>query len=395
MKYIVIIPSGALELPSPAHGDRTPLQSVELPCLGELAQRGARGATTTCDPDNPPMAGACLAGVLGYPPASIAGGSAALFAAGAGVPLGSKKQPLLLDLITISEDVLIDDQAGHISRSERAPLLNAQRESLPSAFVLHDGPDPTQLLVWNSVGSLNRLITRPPETALGEPFKLLLPRGAHSTPLAEIMKSSRILLPRQDVNQVRMDLGENPANAVAIWGAGPLPRVESFKNRFGIRGAMVSAWPIARGLARLLGWFAVSPADSEKNFLVACRAHLSAAVDMLERTDLVCVYIDLPRAAGAHLTFERKCECLRTLDSELLGPLLTRLSTENHWRMLVMPERTVPASAPQARSARTIMVMAGSDIHSNRGGRFDEQAAAEGELRIAHGWELMEYFVRR
>lgn len=395
MKYVVVIPSGALDLPSPAHGDRTPLQTVDLPCLNELAQRGPCGATAVSTPDQPPLADGCLAGVLGYPPDAIAGGSAALFAAGAGISLNSRDQPLLFDLITLSNDVLMDDRAGYISRSERAPLMEALRGTLSKEFVLHDGPTQSQLMVWNGIGSLNRLTTTPPETAIGRSFKALLPRGTHSSPLAELMRMSRSILSSHDINQVRTDLGENPANAAAIWGAGPLPRLEPFKSRFGVRGAMVSSWPVARGLARVLGWFAVAPSETERDFPAACDSHLATALEMLERTDLVCIHLDLAAATGAHLLFERKCDCLRTLDGGLLGPLLARLTIEGDWRMLVMPDRFAPAAFPQARSGQTVFVMAGSGIHSNRGQRFDEHAAADGELRVTHGWELMEYFIRR
>ena len=71
------------------------------------------------------------------------------------------------------------------------------------------------------------------------------------------MSDARLLLQDHEINQVRVDLGENPANMVWLWGQGTQAKMEGFKKRYGLSGSVVSAMEFTKGIARAVGLTAV------------------------------------------------------------------------------------------------------------------------------------------
>lgn len=394
MKYLVLILSGALDGAPDAAG-KSPLLAAAPQCLNQLAERARCGSARVTSAATPPRTDQRLMSQLGIGPTDANAGPAAIFAAGLGVGLTPPEQALLLDFVTVRDGRLVDEHAGFVRASERRPLIDRIRALLPAEFTLHEGPDQTQLLIWRTTGSLSRQATLAPELALGQPIRNLSPRGTGARTLATLVQTISMAIAADDVNQVRVDLGENPANAACIWGAGPLPRVTPFKQRFGVRGALISQAPVARGLARVLGWFAVAPPTTEHDVSAACDAHAAAALEMLEKTDLVCVHLDVATAAGVPLSFERQSTSLQLADQRLLLPLLEGVRRDADWRAVVILDRSAAACVADPAAPQAIFALAGGDIASNRRQTFDEAGCMTGELGQIPAWDLLEYFIRK
>ena len=126
------------------------------------------------------------------------------------------------DLVTVSNQILLGWSAGHISGEETKMLIKSLEESLSNEKVkfLHSGANRSLLLVSEELleGSASELQCLAPWAVKGKPTDLNFPKGKGSEFIANIMRHSMDVFQKHEVNQIRLDLGENPASMVWIWG---------------------------------------------------------------------------------------------------------------------------------------------------------------------------------
>lgn len=395
MKAAIVIPEGAPDRPVEELADQTPLTAARIPVLDELARRGRLGTARTIPEGMFATGEVGLLSILGYDPRQYAVSRGALEALARGVRLGRRDQAFRCNLVTITEGVLRDACGGYIRSAEAARIVEDLRPALPDPRLeLHAGPSFRQLLVWREVGALSGLQTVPPHACLGQPIRRHLPRGRESTPLLTFMRRAAEILREHDVNVVRHDLGENPANGVWPWGHGRLGSVPSFEARFGLRGTIIAGVDTARGLGRLIRWEVCEVPGATGLADTDLAAKGRCAVAALDTADVVCVHVEAADEAG-HLGHpQEKVRILERIDSEIVAPLVERLGREPAWRILVIAGHATPVRERTHSDDPVPFVMAGSDIESNRGEAFDERNAAEGELHLERAHELMEYFLR-
>lgn len=395
MKFAIVIPEGAPDRPLEELGGRTPLSAARLPVLDELARRGRLGRARTVPEGMYPTGEVGLLSALGYDPRQWALARGPLEAFARGVRLGRRDQAFRCNLVTVTDGELRDACAGYISTAEALRIVADLRQVLPDPRLeLHEGPSFRQLLIWREIGPLSGLQTVPPHVCLGRPVRRSLPRGRESTPLLTFIRRAAELLGEHDVNVVRHDLGENPANAIWPWGHGRLGSVPSFESRFGLRAAIVAGTDMARGLGRLIRWEVRDVPGANGLLDTDLSAKGSAAVSALDSVDLVCVHVEAADEAGHLGNPQEKVRILEQIDSQIVAPLVARLCHEPAWRILVIPGHATPVPERTHTDDAVPFVMAGSDIESNRGEAFDERSAAEGELHLERAHELMEYFLR-
>jgi len=398
MKYALMIPDGAADMPVDCLEGRTPLQVADLPALRWIAAAGRLGTAGARPPGPGAGEAAAYLAALGYDPERYQCGEGALVAHARGLKTGPADHVLCCDFVTVTDGQLRDFTAGFISPAEAATLLGALNEALGAEpFRFHDCGGYRNLLVWRDAGALPKLRTWPPETVLHRPVRRHMPRGSGSRPLYTLMLRAEALLAEHDVNTVRRDLGENPASAIWLWGNGQRPETPPFRQRFGVRGVLVARSEVLRGIGRVIGWEVVDLGARQSGPTVDYAAEGAAAVAAVDRCDLVCVHAAEPHILGMLGLTTAKIRALEAFDRQVAGPLLDRLRREAEWRVLVIaaqPGRMTEHPRAELRG-RTLCALAGTGIESHRGDAFDEPTAAEGELHPERVSDLMEYFLRR
>ena len=396
MKFAIIIPDGAPGEPHPELDGRTPLQAARLPALDALAASGRLGATFTVGERQFPGEAAAHLAVLGYAPERHPAGEGALTAHARGIRFGPQDLVFCCDLVTVIDGYMRDFTAGSISAAEVTPLIDALNDSFgDEGFRFYDCGGYRNVCVWEGAGPLPELRTTPPEQILNQPTKRHMPPGSDSRPLYNLMLRAEALLSEHDVNLVRQDLGENVASAIWLWGSQPLGTLPSFEQRYGVRGGLVTGSDIMRGIGSLIGWevLEVPGATGRPNTDLSAKGR--AAVAAVDAVDVVCVHVHYLFTLSALGAVTEKVRVLEAIDAQIAAPLLDRLREEPEWRMLVIPARTAPTARPAQAPGRTMFVLAGSGIASNRGEAFDEENAEVGEMQPDRAHHLMEYFLRR
>jgi len=392
MKYAVIIPDGAADLPIDELDGRTPLEAAETPNIDRIAELGKVGQVHNVPAGMPCGSDVAILSVLGYDPQKFYTGRAPLEAAAQGIEVVDEDWVFRCNFVTIIEGLMEDHSAGHISTEEGRALISEVAGKLaPEGVRFYPGVSYRHLMVH--AGDYD-VTTTPPHDILGKPAADSLPRGKGSKLLRELIDASQELLAEHEVNIVRRDLGENPATSIWLWGEGKRPRLPAFAERYGKRGVAITAVDLVRGLARLIGWDVIDVPGATGYIDTNFAGKGSAAVRALDDVDLVVVHVEAPDEAGHNANPEHKVQAIEEIDRHIVGPVLERLQGEgDEWRMLVLPDHPTPCSVRTHTPDGVPFAIAGKRIEHVVAGRFSERDAAGSDLKIPHGHELMEFLL--
>ena len=401
MKYVIVIPDGCADEPLEALGGKTPLQAARIPAMDQLASLGKVGLANNTPPHLPAgseVANLCL---LGYDPDEYFTGRAPLEAAAQGIELGPTDWAIRCNLVTIENQVMQDFTADHITTEEASQLLESAQQELLSdqrsenqlEFVT--GVSYRNLLLYRGNGTSDDLFSRDTRTSAPHDLTDLpiaddFPRGPGSDLLVNLMSRSAELFADHPVNQARVAAGKRPATHLWLWGLGNTPALPSFEKKYGVRGTMITAVDLLRGIAALVGWPRIE-VDGATGYLdTDYAAKGRAAIEALSTYDVVCVHIEAPDEASHEGRHEAKIEALEQIDQHIVGPLAEALKEQGDFRMLITPDHPTPCSTKKHSHGLVPLLMVGTGIEADSQMTYSEQSAAQTGWSYAKGWDLMD-----
>ena len=395
MKYCIIVPDGMADDPVDALGRRTPLEAARTPNLDALAAEGRVGLVRLIPAGMPPGSDVANLALMGYDPREFYCGRAPLEAAAMGLRLAPGQLAFRANLVTIADGVLHDYSAGGISSKEARVLIDGLNEALASDEIrFYPGVSYRHVMVYSGPEPL-KVATTPPHDILGQDAARHLPTGPGAERLRRIMERSREVLEDHDINRVRLDLGENPATQVWLWGEGPAPAIPPFEARWGLQGAVITAVDLIRGLARVIGWDVVEVPGATGNYDTDYAAKGLYAVGALSKCDLAYVHVEAPDEAGHHGDAKAKVAAIEAVDREIIGPVAKALRRFRDYRLLVLPDHPTPLAKRTHTADPVPFVMTGRDVPAGQGAeRLTEALAAAAGPALEPGHRLMELFIK-
>ena len=415
MKNVLIIPDGAADAPLEALGGRTAFEAAKTPNLDALSKLGRLGTAKTTPGGMPCGSDVCTMSLLGYDPARYHTGRAPLEAAAGGVEMQPEDWVFRVNLVNIQDGRMRDHSAGHISSAEGAQLVTefAERFDRPG-FAFHPGVSYRNLMTDASerggasepppggrpAASWGRVKTTPPHDLLEMPIRKHLPAGG---PLAEdltrLIAESEVFLAGHEINRARRENGELPATHLWPWGQGRRPQMPSFEERFGRKGAMITAVDLLAGIGACLGLERLDvPGQTSyhDNDYAATGAHAVAAID---RFDFLVVHVEAPDEASHAGDAQTKVAAIEAIDRHVVGPVVAalqeRCGVDGEWRVLVMPDHHTRVSTRMHDPTPVPFLLAGYKVGGVVRRTLTEAHAEASDLKVQHGHELMELFLRR
>jgi 2,3-bisphosphoglycerate-independent phosphoglycerate mutase len=392
-KYVIIVPDGAAGEPIEKFDGRTVLEAADIPNIDKISSQGRRGMVRTIPRGMPAGSDVAMMSVIGYDPRRYYTGRAPIEAVARDIELSADDWVFRCNLVTIADGKMADHSAGHISSEEAAKLMKELNEVLGNEQIhFYPGVSYRNLLVMRGVEF--DVHTQPPHDIIGSSVEKNLPRGKYAQLLIDIMARAQQVLSEHEINRVRRDLGENPVSSIWLWGEGKKAGMESFKKRFGLTGAAITAVDLVRGLSKLVGFDVISVPGATGFVDTNYEGKGREAIKALEKYDLVLVHIEAPDEAGHSGNPELKRKAVERIDKYIVGPVLEALQNYEGWRILVMPDHPTFTSS-QAHSPEPVpFAIAGEKVTGALQKPFNEVTAAESGLQIENGFELMEYFLR-
>ncbi|PKP55999.1 MAG: phosphoglycerate mutase, partial [Candidatus Altiarchaeales archaeon HGW-Altiarchaeales-1] len=163
--------------------------------------------------------------------------------------------------------ILKDYSAGHITSGEGKILINLLNEKFSEELKaingkFYAGVSYRNILVCKVKDAYaENLICIPPHNIVGEEIEknLIVAKDNNKFEInfAEIlnhlMLKSKEILEKSEINRKRKREGKNKANMIWFWGQGKKPNIEEFMAKYNLKGAVISAVDLIKGIGKLAG----------------------------------------------------------------------------------------------------------------------------------------------
>lgn len=392
-KYAIIIPDGAPDEPLEELDGKTVLEAAQTPNMDKISTMGRQGVVRTVPENMEPGSDVTQMNILGYDPLKYYTGRAPIEAVARDIKLSPQDYVFRCNLVTISDGKMADHSAGHISTEEATKLIEELNDCFANKQMrFHAGVSYRHLLVFKDFDF--DVQTYPPHDHIGKATEKILPRGKGADILIELMARSQQLFINHDVNKVRKDLDENQVSSIWLWGQGKKAKMENFQKRFGLKGAAITAVDLVRGLSKLIGFDLIEVPGATGFVDTNYQGKAAAAIEALQKYDIVFVHIEAPDEAAHSGSVELKKKAIEQIDKYIVGPVLEAIQSYQSGRILVAPDHPTPVRTGAHSSEPVPFAMAGTDVSGILHTTFNETNAAKSGFKIENGFELMEYFLK-
>ena len=349
MKYVVVLCDGMADYPVPALGGKTPMMVAKKPHIDALAAKAEVGLVRTVAPGLTPGSDVANMSVLGFDPHRFYTGRSPLEAASIGIDMKDSDVSLRTNLVTLSDkgepfaDKVIEDYcADDISTEEARQLIEAVQAAFGGGeYDFYTGVSYRHCLIWHG-GTTELGNMTPPHDITGKVIGPHLSTAETARPLLEMMEKSFDLLKDHPVNKARVAAGRRPANCIWLWGEGKRPALRPFEALYGIKGGMVSAVDLLKGIANCAGMEVAEVPGATGYIDTDFEGKAKAALDLLTRNDLVYVHFEAPDECGHRNEPENKVKAIEMIDSRVLPILEEGLEQYEDYKILLLPDHPTP-----------------------------------------------------
>lgn len=396
MKYVIVLCDGMADMPFEALGKKTPMELAKKSVMDRLAALGEVGMARTIPRGMPAGSDVANLTVMGYDTRECYTGRSPLEAANLGIELGGNDIAFRCNLVTLSDSedyrnkTMVDYCAGDIHTDEAGIIIKDIQSALGGGeFDFYTGTAYRHCMIWHG-GKAAHIKLTPPHDISGKRINEYLPRCDDALPLLEIMRRSCDLLKDHPVNLKRIASGLSPANAVWLWGQGGRPRLEQYKERFNVDGAVVSAVDLIKGIARLTGLHVCEVEGATGYIDTNYEGKTAAALEQLSKgRDFVYIHIEAPDECGHRGQAQNKIKAIEDIESRVLKPLIQGLETlKEPYRLLILPDHPTPLSTRTHSDLPVPYLLYPADNSSGIDG-FTEAAAQKTGIFIEQGHTLI------
>ena len=400
MKFALIIPDGVADEPQPSLGGKTPLQAANIPHMDEIARRGIVGRANHVPVSLPSGSDVGTMSLFGYDPLKFHTGRAPLEAAAQGIALGPEDWAVRCNFVTVADNRMKSFTAGQIPNDVGKELIEAlQRSACGDAhWKYFAGVSYRNLLIYRGRGESPPFAadtnTTPPHDITDQVIDSHLPTGTGSQLLRDLMVSSREVLSSVESNRTR---GDNAATQTWLWGQGKAPALVPFVERFGVRGAVITAVDLLRGIGRLLGWQVIEVPGATGYLDTDYAAKGRYAIEALKRPDIdfIVVHVEATDEASHEGLADEKVKALERIDADIVRPVHEYLRSQGDYRILISPDHPTFLRTKTHSHGFVPFAICGSDVASASQATYDEAVASAALLCFNAGCDLMPYLMKR
>jgi 2,3-bisphosphoglycerate-independent phosphoglycerate mutase len=407
MKYIILLGDGMADRPHADLGGKTCLQAARTPNLDQLSTLGQTGMVHTIPPGFPPGSDVANLTVMGYEPGKYYTGRSPLEAASIGVELGPDDVAFRCNLVTLRiaggkssgsgrKAIMEDFSAGHISTQEARLLIEELESKLGSDRIrFYPGVSYRHLMIWK--GGKDRIECTPPHDIQDKSVQDYLPRGDGDDTINSLMEGSIDVLQGHPVNKTRQEAGKRMANSIWLWGQGRRPNMPTFREKYGLEGAMISAVDLMKGIGIYAGFEVINVPGAtgwiDTNYVGKAEHALWA----LKTKDIAYVHVEAPDEAGHTGDLKNKLKAIEDFDEFIVGNIIHGMKQFDEYRILALPDHPTPVGIRTHSNDPVPFVI--YDNTRERSGEpvpYDERLGERKDALIfKEGHSLMDYFLKQ
>ena len=398
-KYILLVGDGMADYPLKELGGKTPLEAAETPHMDLVAACRIGLAKTIPDGMEPGSDIANLS-LLGYDPKVYHTGRAPLEAASMGVKLDHDQVAFRMNLVNLDrrsdhEIIMVSHSSGDITTGEAVEIVESLKQEIKNrGITIYPGVAYRHLLIWEN--GPEDALTIPPHDVLDQNMAGYLNQPSDN-PIPGFIRSSWQILKRHHVNLERSLAGLKAANSIWLWGQGKAPRLPLFKDRFALKGGVIGAVDLIKGIGIYAGFTPIYVEGATGYLDTNYRGKAEGALKGLEELDFIFLHVEAPDEAGHAGNPREKIQAIEDFDKKVVGTVLEGLKDYDDYRIMVVSDHFTPIPKRTHTNEPTPFAWAmKKEIEAMREGpSFTEECAMRSGLIFERGHDLMASFVSR
>lgn len=397
MKYLILLCDGMADYKIEELDNQTPMETANKPTMNYLAKHGEVGLVKTVDDTLSPGSDVANLSVMGYDPLIYYSGRSPLEAASIGIDLGEKDIASRCNLVTLSDESCFEDKimmdycAGDISTKEAEELIKFLQEKLgDEKFEFYSGISYRHCLVYRNAEKDVGKQTPPhdiSERKVGE----YLPEFKN---FEILMRKSYDLLKDHPVNLKRIKEGKHPANCIWLWGSGYKKPLQSFTDKTGLKGTMISAVDLLKGIGKLAKMNVVEVEGATGYIDTNFEGKKDAAIKAFDNSDFVYLHIEAPDECGHRHEIQNKIKAIEIIDEKVLTPLVKELNKYDNYKIMILPDHATPlALKTHTRDAVPYLIYEKNKEQKNNIDNFCEETAKTTGIYVDRGCKMLNKFL--
>ena len=259
-------------------------------------------------------------------------------------------------------------------------------------FQFYTGTSYRHIMVWKH-GRLAKL--EPPHDHLTQVIGPYLPE---EPVLRSFMERSYDILNDHPVNRKRAAAGKRKANSLWYWGAGTKPSLDGFTAKTGLKGAMISAVDLLKGIAVGAGMEVCHVEGATGSLDTNWEGKAQAAIDALlnDGCDFAYIHVEAPDEMGHQGLVKEKVQSIAYLDSRVIAPICRAMEQAGQdYRILVLPDHPTPLRIRTHSSDPVPYVLFDSTARQKKIARYTEAQARETGIFLPEGHVLLNRLLKK
>ena len=404
MKYLVLIPDGMADEPINSLGNLTPMQKANKPTMDILASKSIVGTVSNVPQGMVPESDTANMAILSFDPKIYSKGRSPLEAVSMGIEMMPDETAYRCNVVTLTEDqenyedrIILDHSADEITTAEADKLIKTLEEKLGNEFrKFYTGVSYRHCLIWKNGNDKYNFMR--PHDILGKKIGDYLPKVEDGgEEFLDLMKKSYDILKDHPVNLDRKARGLKPANSAWLWSPGKKPQLPSFKAKWGLDAAVISAVDLIKGIGLCAEMKSIDVEGATGNVHTNYDGKAQAAIDAFkEGIELVYVHVEGPDECGHRAETENKVKSIELIDSKILFPIYEYLKNCGEaFKIMVLPDHPTPIRIRTHSIDPVPFMIYSSEKESSGVSTFDEFTAKTTNLYVPNGYTLMGELVER
>ena len=405
MKYLILIPDGMADEPIKELGNITPLAKADKPNMDKLAARAEVGTVSNVPQGMVPESDTANMAILSFDPKVFSKGRSPLEAASIGIDMKPDETAYRCNVVTLTEEqdnyedrIILDHSADEITTEEADKLIKTLEEKLGNELrKFYTGISYRHCLIWKDSDDKYNFMR--PHDILGKRIGEYLPRECDGgKQFLDLMKQSYDILKDHPVNIDRKARGLKPANSIWLWSPGKKPQLPSFKDKWGLDAAVISAVDLIKGIGLCAEMKSIDVEGATGNVHTNYDGKADAAIEAFKNgVELVYVHVEGPDECGHRAELENKVKAIELIDKKILGPVYEYLKDcGDDFKIMLLPDHPTPIRLRTHTIDPVPYFIYSSKNEINSGvTTFNETTAIATQNYLPQGHDLMGKFIEK
>ncbi len=399
MKYIIVVMDGAADLPIKELNNKTPLQVAKKPNIDYLAKIGCTGMLKTIPDNFISDSGVANLSILGYDPEKVYTGRGVLEAYANGIELKEDEVAFRCNLISVENGKIKSYSAGYISNEEGKELIEFLNEKIGSEKVkFYPGIGFKNILILKG-GFSENIKCYPPHDYSGYRIEEIMvePENEKGKETAEFLNKlileSNKYLENHPVNIKREKEGKEKANYIWPWSPGRKPVLEKFYDKFNVKGAVISAVDLIKGIGKMIGFEIVNVPGATGLWDTNYEGKAEYGINALKNFDFVYIHVEGIDEASHDGNLELKIKCIEDFDKRLIKIILEKVDL-NSTNIAILPDHYTPVKLKSHQPGYVPFLIYSSLNQPDQVEIFDEESCKKGKFGYIEGDKFIKIFLR-